>query len=259
MLDRYALKLAKPVIDRAALEIKNRGYSADQVTFAGFGLGLFAALCIALGFYAFAILPLLASRALDGLDGAVARAGVATDRGAFLDIGLDFVFYGLIPLAFGIAHPDANALAAATLLAAFVGTGSSFLAYAIIAEKRGLKSTDYPTKVFLLSRRPDGGDGDDCLFRGHVPVAAALRGAGLFLCSALPDHHDHAPARGLAGFRRAKRLTAVKKKLCFSPNFFLIATQESIIWRLPRVARALRISPKQRRCGLFGLGWPSKG
>ncbi len=70
------------------------------------------------------------------------------DRGAFLDIGLDFVFYGTIPLAFGIADPDSNALAAATLLAAFVGTGSSFLAYAIIAEKRGLKSTEYPTKSF---------------------------------------------------------------------------------------------------------------
>jgi phosphatidylglycerophosphate synthase len=148
VLDRYAMKLMKPVIDQAALAIKSRGYSADQVTFAGFGLGLVAALCIALGFYQFAILPLLASRALDGLDGAVARAGVATDRGAFLDIGLDFIFYGAIPLAFGLANPDSNALAAATLLAAFVGTGSSFLAYAIIAEKRGLKSTEYPTKSF---------------------------------------------------------------------------------------------------------------
>jgi phosphatidylglycerophosphate synthase len=148
VLDRYAMKLMKPVIDQAALAIKSRGYSADQVTFAGFGLGLVAALCIALGFYQFAILPLLASRALDGLDGAVARAGVATDRGAFLDIGLDFIFYGAIPLAFGLANPDSNALAAATLLAAFVGTGSSFLAYAIIAEKRGLKNTEYPTKSF---------------------------------------------------------------------------------------------------------------
>ena len=148
MLDRYVIKLFKPVIDPVALEIKNRGYSADQVTFAGFGLGLFAALCIVLGFYLFAVLPLLASRALDGLDGAVARAGVATDRGAFLDIGLDFVFYASIPLAFGMANPDANALASATLLAAFVSTGASFLAYAIIAEKRGLKSTDYPTKSF---------------------------------------------------------------------------------------------------------------
>ncbi len=148
MFDRHAMKLFKPVIDRAALEIKKNGFSADQVTFTGFGLGLLAALCITLGFYLFAILPLLASRALDGLDGAVARTGIATDRGAFIDIGLDFVFYASIPLAFGVANPNVNALAAATLLAAFVGTGASFLAYAIIAEKRGLKSTDYPTKSF---------------------------------------------------------------------------------------------------------------
>lgn len=148
MLDRHAMKLMKPVIDWTAQEIKKQGYSANQVTFTGFGLGVFAALCIALGFYTFAIVPMLASRALDGLDGAVARAGVATDRGAFLDIGLDFLFYGAIPLAFGVANPDSNALAAATLLAAFVGTGSSFLAYAVIAEKRRLKSTEYPTKSF---------------------------------------------------------------------------------------------------------------
>jgi phosphatidylglycerophosphate synthase len=148
VLDRYALRLLKPAIDRVGGEIKNRGYTANQVTFTGFGLGLAAALCIVLGFYHLAIIPLLASRAMDGLDGAVARAGVATDRGAFLDIGLDFLFYGTIPLAFAVADSGPNALAAATLLSAFVGTGASFLAYAIIAEKRGMKSTEYPSKTF---------------------------------------------------------------------------------------------------------------
>ncbi len=148
MLDRYAIKITKPAVDRIALDIRNRGYTADQVTLLGFGLGIFAALCIVLGFYWFAILPLLASRICDGLDGAVARLSRQTDRGAFLDIGLDFVFYASIPLAFALADPANSALAAATLLAAFVGTGSSFLAYAIIAEKRGMKSTAYPSKSF---------------------------------------------------------------------------------------------------------------
>ncbi len=148
MLDRYALKIAQPVVDRAAREIWRRGYNADQVTLLGFGLGIFSAACIALGFPVAAILPLLASRLCDGLDGAVARLGKATDRGAFLDIGLDFLFYGAIPLAFAIAEPFRNALAAATLLAAFLGTGTSFLAYAIIAEKRGMKSIAYPSKSF---------------------------------------------------------------------------------------------------------------
>jgi len=89
---------------------------------------------------------LLASRVADGLDGALARATLPTDRGAFLDITLDFVFYASIPLAFAVADPAANALAAATLLAAFVGTGSSFLAFAALAGKRGLKSIVHPNK-----------------------------------------------------------------------------------------------------------------
>ncbi len=157
MFDRYALKISKPLVDWIAAKIRASGFTADQVTFTGFGLGIIAALGIATGFQGLAILPLLASRLCDGLDGAVARFGVATDRGAFLDIGLDFIFYASIPLAFAVAAPSANALAAATLLAAFVGTGSSFLAYAIIAEKRGLKSTAYPSKtIYYLGGLTEG-------------------------------------------------------------------------------------------------------
>jgi phosphatidylglycerophosphate synthase len=59
----------------------------------------------------------------------VARLSCPTDRGAFLDIALDFVFYALVPLGFALADPAANALPAAVLIAAFVGTGSSFLAF----------------------------------------------------------------------------------------------------------------------------------
>lgn len=148
MLDRYALNLAKPVTDAVAQRLHARGITADQVSLAGFGAGMLAAALIIFEFHGIAILLILASRAADGLDGAVARLNGATDRGAFLDTGLDFLFYAAIPLAFALADPGANALAAAVLLAAFIGTGTSFLAYAIIAEKRGLKSTAYPSKSF---------------------------------------------------------------------------------------------------------------
>jgi hypothetical protein len=50
---------------------------------------------------------------------------------------LDFAFYGLIPLAFVIAEPERNAVAGAVLLFAFYANGASFLAFAIMAEKRG--------------------------------------------------------------------------------------------------------------------------
>ena len=119
---------------------------ADTLTLTGFAFGIGAALAIACGLPLWGLLLLLCSRLLDGLDGAVARLGTATDRGAFLDITLDFLFYASIPLAFALADPAANALAAAVLLAAFMGTASSFLAFAVLAERRGLKSEAYPNK-----------------------------------------------------------------------------------------------------------------
>lgn len=148
MIDRFALRLLRPMIEAASQAMARRGITADQATLAGFGFGMIAAVLIVFGFTWTAILPLLASRALDGLDGALARLSAATDRGAFLDIALDFLFYAAIPLAFAAHAPQANALAAACLLAAFLGTGASFLAFAVIAEKRGMKSTAYPSKSF---------------------------------------------------------------------------------------------------------------
>ncbi len=63
---------------------------------------------------------------------------------------LDFLFYASIPLAFTVADPAHNALPAAVLLAAFIGTGSSFLAFAVIAEKHQVPSTAFPDKSFYF-------------------------------------------------------------------------------------------------------------
>ena len=57
-----------------------------------------------------------ANRLCDGLDGALPQRAGATDRGAFLDIALDFFFYGAVPFGFGLADPQSNALPAALLL-----------------------------------------------------------------------------------------------------------------------------------------------
>ena len=150
MLDRYILGRLRPLMLPLARPLAAAGVGADQVTYAGFGFGLLAAGLIAAGMPGPAVIALLISRLFDGLDGTVARLGTPTDRGAFLDIVLDFLFYAAVPLAFAVADPAANALAAAVLLAAFIGTGSSFLAYATLAEKRGLVRDDYPTKGFYF-------------------------------------------------------------------------------------------------------------
>ncbi|MCB1835193.1 MAG: CDP-alcohol phosphatidyltransferase family protein, partial [Geminicoccaceae bacterium] len=61
-----------------------------------------------------------------------------TDLGGFLDITLDFIFYSGFVFAFAVHDPQANGLAAAFLVFSFIGTGSSFLAFAIMAARRGL-------------------------------------------------------------------------------------------------------------------------
>ena len=78
MLDRMALKLVRPAVEAAASRLSARGLTADQATLTGFGFGMLAAVMIASGLTTAAILPLLVNRALDGIDGALARR----DRGA---------------------------------------------------------------------------------------------------------------------------------------------------------------------------------
>ena len=141
MLDRWANAALQPALQAGARVLSRAGLGADAVTLAGFAIGMAGAAAIAMQAYTAGLALLLTSRLADGLDGPLARLNGATDRGAFLDITLDFLFYASIPLAFAIADPAANALPAAVLLAAFIGTGSSFLAFAVFAERRGLPAS----------------------------------------------------------------------------------------------------------------------
>ena len=150
MFDRLATRLIRPAVNALAAPLAHFGVQANTVTWVGLGLGLGAAALIANGFFALGGVVIVLSRACDALDGAIARQTQATDLGGFLDIALDFVFYASIPLAFAIENPTHNALAAAVLLAAFVGTGSSFLAFAVIAAKRNLVNVAYPNKSFYF-------------------------------------------------------------------------------------------------------------
>ena len=137
MLDRYARQLIDPPLNRLGRMLAVRGVTADRVTLIGMALGLVAAGVIALGAPGLALVPLLASRIADGLDGAVARATRKTDFGGYLDITVDFLFYGAIPMAFVWLSPVTNGAAGAFLLASFYFNGASFLGYAILAEKHG--------------------------------------------------------------------------------------------------------------------------
>lgn len=151
MLDRYARTMIDPPLNAVGRMLAERGISANGVTLAGLGLGLIAAVCIACGAAFLALFPLLASRIADGLDGAVARATRKTDFGGYLDIAADFLFYGAIPSAFVFADPTANGAAGAFLLTSFYFNGTSFLGFAILAEKHGHKTDAQGQKSLYYS------------------------------------------------------------------------------------------------------------
>lgn len=198
MFDAKLLPLQRRLIHPLAERLHARGISADAITLAGFALGLVGVAGAACGAVWLALAGLVANRLADGLDGEVARLAGPTDRGAFLDIALDFLFYALFPLGFAIADPVANALPAAVLVASFVGTGSSFLAFSIIAERRGITSEDYPSKgIFYLGGLTEGAETIGlfvlvCLLPGLFPVLALAFAAACFLTTL---------TRWLAGWR----------------------------------------------------------
>ena len=156
MIDAALQPLQQRFLQLPAQILTHLGIKADQITLFGFLLGLLVVPALAYQAYSLALLFLLLNRFADGLDGAVARLTEPTDRGAFLDISCDFFFYAIFPLGFALADP-VNALPAAVLITSFVGTGSSFLAYAAIAAKRGDTAMDFPQKgLYYLGGLTEG-------------------------------------------------------------------------------------------------------
>ena len=96
---------------------------------------------------------------------------------------LEFLFYSLIPFGFAFSAPEQNALAAAFLIFSFIGTGSSFLAFAVMANKRGIENPVYKNKsLYYMSGLTEGTETIACfvlfcLFPDHFATIAYLFGS----------------------------------------------------------------------------------
>lgn len=152
MLDGLMRSAIDAPLNQGGRWLARLGASANLVTLVGLGFGLLTAALIAFGLSGlWVVLPLLASRLADGLDGAVARARGKSDFGGYLDIVCDFIFYGAIPLAFVLRDPTANGAAGAFLLATFYANGATFLGYAILAAKQGMETTSRGEKSLYFT------------------------------------------------------------------------------------------------------------
>lgn len=187
MFDATLRPLIDPPLRRAAEWIDDQGATPNGLTLSGLAIGLLAVPALLFQTYWLALVFILVNRLFDGFDGALARVWTARGKansphGGFLDISADFIFYGAIPYGFALAHPEVNALAATFLLSAFLATGTSFLAFAILAEQKGLSTEARGKKSFYyLGGLAEGMETIAvfvlaCLFPSWFPQIAVIYG-----------------------------------------------------------------------------------
>ncbi|WCE28523.1 CDP-alcohol phosphatidyltransferase family protein [Vibrio sp. SCSIO 43137] len=178
MLDRFAIKIIRAPLTLTAKGLDKLGVTANQVTLSGFIVGCFALPALYFQYYLLALALIVINRIFDGIDGALARRQGITDSGGFLDISLDFLFYSLVPFGFILANSDQNAVAGAFLIFSFIGTGSSFLAFAVMAGKRDIENPVYKNKsLYYMAGLTEGTETIACfvllcLFPDYFSVIA---------------------------------------------------------------------------------------
>ncbi len=150
MIDNALRSVFRTPIDRTGIWLARRDITATQLTGLGFVVGVAGCIALTQEAYGIALLCLALNRLADLFDGAVARATRVTDFGGFTDIVADFLIYSGYVLAFAIGRPE-NAIPAAVLIYTFLGTGTTFLAAAIIAAKRDIRREPASRKSFFYN------------------------------------------------------------------------------------------------------------
>jgi phosphatidylglycerophosphate synthase len=123
----------------AGLAVRLGGVSPNGVTVLAFLVGAAAVGAILAGWRWGALGLWLLNRALDGLDGTLARVqGRSSDYGAYLDILLDFMIYAAVPVALALVATTPGAmLAALVLMSACYVNAASWMYLAALLERGG--------------------------------------------------------------------------------------------------------------------------
>jgi len=111
------------------------------------------------------------------------KLGISANQVTITGFIIDFIFYSLVPFGFVLADPNNNAIAGAFLIYSFIGTGSSFLAFAIMAGKRNIESPVYKQKsLYYIGGLTEGTETIACfvlfcLFPSYFSIIAWIFGA----------------------------------------------------------------------------------
>lgn len=172
MFDTRIRAALAPGLDAVGGRLASVGVSALALTVTGALAGVGACMSAAFALWPLAAVLWLLNRAMDGLDGPVARRRGATDLGGFLDIVADFTVYAGFVVGVAIARPEAR-LACLALLTAYYISGTAFLALSSLQEKRAVT----------------GGDGRSLRFVGGLAEGAETVLVYLLFCL-LPGHAE---------------------------------------------------------------------
>jgi phosphatidylglycerophosphate synthase len=125
--------------------------SPNTVSLIGVAFGIGSAIFAARQLYLWGLAFWLINRALDGLDGLLARLhDKQDDFGGYLDILLDFIAYAAIPLGFGLGAASQNIyLALAGLLSIYYLNTASWMYLAAILEKRAAHDPETATTIVM--------------------------------------------------------------------------------------------------------------
>lgn len=151
MLDRPVRRVLQPWLAALVRPLVDRGVRPNHLTVVGLVLAIIAAVLAARQQTVASAAFWLVSRLVDGLDGEAARAAPSSDHdrdlGGFYDIIADFAAYAAVPIGIAVAQADAR-LAITFLLGTYYLSGSTFLAFSSIAERRSI-TTDARSFQFI--------------------------------------------------------------------------------------------------------------
>ena len=139
--------------DRVATPLANRLSRVSPMTMSMLALaaGLLASYAAYRNQYLWAFGLWYLNRALDGLDGLIARMhDQQSDLGGYVDIVTDYVIYATLPIGLVAGSPsNERYLALAFMLAAFYVNSASWMYLAAILEKRSAHDSDTQTTIVM--------------------------------------------------------------------------------------------------------------
>jgi len=171
--------------DRVATPLANRLSHVSPMTMSMLALaaGLLASYAAYRQQYLWAFGLWYMNRALDGLDGLIARMhDQQSDLGGYVDIVTDYVIYASLPIGLVAGSPsNERYLALAFMLAAFYVNSASWMYLAAILEKRSAHDSDTQTTIVMPAGLIGGFEtiivyGVFLLFPTHITLLFSLFG-----------------------------------------------------------------------------------